>query len=116
MHAEGWRRLWELMKCLAAIAAAVWCVTSFSAAMPPPTDPESPTAGQVAVGAFLVAVIGGGLAYSALHALEWVYRGFRPLAVTPKEVSPSALNKPEAAQAIEPEQRPALPHPDDHKS
>lgn len=27
---------------------------------------------------FLVAVIGGGIPYGALSALEWVYRGFRP--------------------------------------
>lgn len=75
---NGWQRLWELTKWLAAIAAAIWCVMSFTAAMPAPSDPLSPAASQIVIGIFLVAVIGGGITYGALHSLEWVYRGFRP--------------------------------------
>ncbi len=96
MRAEGWRRVWELTKCLAAIAAGIWCVMSFTAAMPPPPAPASPAAGQIAVGIFLVAVIGGGIAYAGLHALEWVYRGFRPVPFSPTiEAQPLALDTPE---------------------
>lgn len=113
MYAEGWRRLWELTKCIAAIASGIWCVMEFTAAMPAPSENSSPAASQIIVGMFLVAVIGGGVVYSALHALEWVYRGFRPLAVTPKEVAPPVAPNPEPTQIIESEQRPALPHPEE---
>lgn len=116
MRAEGWRRLWELLKWIAAIAAGIWCVMSFTEAMPVPSENSSPAASQIIVGVFLVAVIGGGVVYGALHALEWVYRGFRPLAVSTKEVGPPLAPIPEPAQVIELGQRPALPHPDDHKS
>lgn len=117
MHTEGWRRLWELTKWVAAFAAAIWCVMSFTAAIPPPTVGSSPEASQIVAGIFLVAVIGGGLAYGALHALEWVYRGFRPLPTDPTvEAPPLALDTPEPAQPPLPEQRPALPHPDNQQS
>lgn len=114
---NGWQRLWELTKWLAAIAAAIWCVMEFTAVMPAPSDPSSPAASQVAIGIFLVAIIGGGIAYGALHALEWVYRGFRPLPINPKvEVRSVELNPSEPVQAIAPEQRPALPHPENQQS
>lgn len=118
MHAEGWRRLWELTKWIAAIASGVWCVMEFTAAMPPPPDPASPAASQIVVGIFLVAVIGGGVAYGALHALEWVYRGFRPLPVSPTEEAQQVVapSTPETAQEIPLEQRPALPHPDSQQN
>lgn len=70
MHAEGWRRLWELLSWMAAIAAGICCVMSFTEAMPFPSENTSPAASQIIVGMFLVAVIGGGVVYSALHALE----------------------------------------------
>lgn len=116
MYAEGWRRLWELTKWIAAIASGIWCVMEFTAAMPPPPDPASPAASQIAIGIFLVAVIGGGVAYSALHALEWVYRGFRPLPVNPKvkRQQTVAPDKPETTPTLALEQHPhsPLPHPD----
>lgn len=73
---NGWQRLWELVKCLAAIAAAIWGVTSYAQAVPWPAN--TPADISRVTGMFLTAVIGGGIAYGALTAIEWVYRGFRP--------------------------------------
>jgi peptidoglycan biosynthesis protein MviN/MurJ (putative lipid II flippase) len=73
---NGWQRLWELVKCVVAIAAAIWCVMSYSTAMPWPNDTLADINRVSAM--FLVAVIGGGIPYGALSALEWVCRGFRP--------------------------------------
>lgn len=75
---NGWQRLWELMKCLAALTAAFWCVTSYSKSVPWPSDLSSPAANPIIIGMFLAAVIGGGVTYGTLSSLEWVYRGFRP--------------------------------------
>lgn len=114
MYAEGWRRLWELVKCLAALAAAAWCVNSYSGAVPLPTDFSSPAAAPIAVGTFLAAVIGGGVAYGALHALEWVFRGFRPLLVSPTEEAQQTVapNPPETTPTLEQHPHSPLPHPD----
>lgn len=73
---NGWERLWELVKCLVALAAAIWCVTSLVQAVPWPADKPADVTRVTAI--FLTAVIGGGIPYGALSWLEWIYRGFRP--------------------------------------
>jgi len=111
MHGEGWRRLWELLKSLTAIAVGVFCANEVAQTLPVPTADSSPTAGQVLTGLAIVAVIAGGLVFGFLSALEWVYRGFRPRYTGPASDQPQAVDgvpEPSPAQ----EQYPALPSPD----
>lgn len=117
MHTEGWRRLWELTKWVVSIAVGLWCANAFAQTLPPPSNDSTPTAGQIVVGLLLAGGITGGSTFGFLSALEWVYRGFRPLPTAPtEETPPLVLNTPESAQAPLPEQRPALPHPDNQQS
>jgi hypothetical protein len=75
---------------------------------------------KVAMGSFFVALIASFAAgvgvYVAGMAVGWVYRGFRPLPVSPTvEAPPLAPNMPQTtAPALE--QLPALPHPDNKQS
>lgn len=111
MRAEGWRRLWELIKWLVSLAVGAWVfVTVIPTEVPPPD--ATPSVGQMFIAVLFVSGLAGGATFGLLHALEWVYRGFRPLPISPKEEAPPVTpNTPEAQGAAQ-EQLPALPHPD----
>lgn len=112
---NGWQRLWILFKWLMAIAAFV-LVPQY---VPTPdfNDPASPhpTNGQMALGYLFIALFAGTAIFSFLSALEWVYRGFRPVANDPMEAgqADTLLHDPEPLQtpvaALELHQ----PNPDD---
>lgn len=62
----------------------------------------------------IVAVLAGVATFLAGFALEWVYRGFRPLPIAPTvegQSPPAEPSEPIPAQ----EQFPALPHPDNQQ-
>lgn len=88
MHGEGWRRLWELMKWLASIGiglfVAFYVIDMLHTAVLNPSTPQ-PTAGQIVTGGLFAGGIVGSATFGLLYALEWVYRGFRPLPVVPTE-------------------------------
>lgn len=71
---NGWQRLWVVFKVSLAIAAGLYSIEFFG-------EIASRDSKLVdSMGAVLLAgVIAGFLMYGALSALEWVYRGFRPL-------------------------------------
>ncbi len=104
MHGEGWRRLWELVKWLTSIAAGLYTAFTLFEAAP---QVEADKATNLFVGVLLVSGVIGGATGLFLHALEWVYRGFRPLPTAPTEADqPPPLGVPEASQ----EPRLALGH------
>ena len=88
---NGWQRLWVLVKWLISIAVGLYAAQAMIGTIPTGEGAPHPTAGQVLVGLGLAGAIAGGIAFSALHALEWVYRGFRPLATGPTEAAPVPL-------------------------
>jgi hypothetical protein len=88
---DGWQRLWVLFKWLTAIAAGLYAAQAMLGSIPTGEGAPHPTAGQTLIGLGLAGTITGGIAFSALHALEWVYRGFRPLPNAPTEVAPVPL-------------------------
>lgn len=104
MQGEGWRRLWELVKWLTSIAAGLYTAfTLFETA--PQVEPDKAT--NLFVGVLFVSGVIGVATGLFLHALEWVYRGFRPLPTAPTEADqPPPLGAPEAS----PEPRLALGH------
>lgn len=112
MHGEGWRRLWELVKWLAAIGVGLYVAfitvenLQTAALGLAPATPQ-PTPGQILTGGFIAGIFIGGATFGILHALEWVYRGFRPLPIAPMEANqPPPVDVPEAS----PEPRLALGH------
>jgi len=117
MQGEGWRRLWELTKWLVSLAVAGWV---FVSAMPTevPAPDATPTAGQILIGVLFMSGLAGSATFGLLYALEWVYRGFRPLPVSPMVEAPQVVeHTPEPAPAPAPApQRPALPHPDSQQN
>lgn len=119
MYAEGWRRVWELTKWLVSLAVAGWV---FVSVMPTevPAPNATPTAGQILIGVLFMSGLAGSATFGLLYALEWVYRGFRPLPDSPVAVSPMVeahsaplAGSPESAPAL---QHPALPHPDNQQN
>ena len=113
MHAEGWRRFWELVKWLVSIAVGVWCFMTVMPTEVPPAD-STPTAGQILVGALIMSGVAGTATFGLLHAFEWVYRGFRPLPINPTAELPQVVAH--ASESTKALQHPALPHPDDNKT
>lgn len=101
---DGWQRLWVLVKWLAAIAAGI-----YSGGMLHQASLISPEAEKnLGIGLLLGAVLAGMIVFLFLSALEWVYRGFRPLpAIT---MGTAQLTQPLAPEPTQ-EQRPALPDP-----
>ncbi|CAF1686045.1 unnamed protein product [Didymodactylos carnosus] len=71
------------------------------------------------MGYLLGFVIATGITYGGLYALEWVWREFRPLPVSPtEEAQPdSQAEPPDTAPttAGKLEHHPALPHPDNQQ-
>jgi len=80
---DGWQRLWILTKWLASIPVALWAVSEFAEALPNTPAGPSLEPGQVLIGMIFVALVAGGAVFGFLSALEWVYRGFRPLPDAP---------------------------------
>lgn len=113
MHAEGWRRLWEFTKWLASIVVGVGCFITVMPTIALSAD-SAPTAGQILIGMLFIIGIAGSATFGLLHALEWVYRGFRPLlgGDTTADAPPLVVHEPEPAQAPPSEQSPVLPNPD----
>lgn len=110
MHAEGWRRLWELMKWVAAIGAGFYVMLKLIQTTPK----DSLSQGQLGIGIMCGTIITSLAVYGSLHALEWVYRGFRPLPIAPTvegQSPPAEPSEPIPAQ----EQLPALPNPDSQR-
>jgi len=110
MHGEGWRRLWELVKWVASIAVGLYTIfTLFEAA---PQVPEEKVT-NLFTGIIFIGVVAGLVTGISLYALEWVYRGFRPLPTAPTEADqPPPLGLPEASQ----EPRLALEHQETQQS
>ncbi len=112
MHGEGWRRLWELVKWLAAIGIGLYVAFSTvenlqTAALGFGSATPQPTLGQILTVGFMAGIFIGGATFGILHAFEWVYRGFRPLPTAPTEADqPPPVDAPEAS----PEPRLALSH------
>lgn len=111
MNGEGWRRLWELLKWLGAIAVGIFCANEVAQTLPVPTATSSPTAGQVLFGLLIAALIPGGIAFGFLSLLEWVYRGFRPLPPTLASEKPQ-IEATETEPLSNTERYPTLPSPD----
>lgn len=110
MHGEGWRRLWELVKWLTSIAAGLYTAFTLFEAAP---QVEADKATNLFVGVLLVSGVIGGATGLFLHAIEWVYRGFRPLPTAPTEADqPPPPGEPEAS----PEPRLALGHQETQQS
>lgn len=106
MYGEGWRRLWELVKWLASIGVGITCFIVLIPKNPLPAE-AAPSAGQILIGVLIASGIAGSATFILLSALEWVYRGFRPLPTAPTEADqPPPLGVPEAS----PEPRLALGH------
>jgi hypothetical protein len=83
---NGWQRLWVMTKGGAGIAAGIYSGNKIGeVAM---RDPKLADSGMSVL---MAALIAGFLVYGAFSALEWVYRGFRPLATTPTEAAPAPL-------------------------
>lgn len=116
MYAEGWRRLWAFAKWLASIAVGVGCFITLMPTTAPSAD-SAPTAGQILIGMLFISGIAGSATFGLLHALEWVYRGFRPLPSedSTADVPPLIVHEPEPAQASPSEQLPTLPNPDNQQ-
>ena len=116
MHAEGWRRLWAFAKWLASIAVGVGCFITLIPTSAPSAD-SAPTVRQILIGVLFMSGIAGSATFGLLHALEWVYRGFRPLPSgdTTADAPPLVVHEPEPAQAPPSEQRPVLPNPDNQQ-
>lgn len=97
---SGWQRLWILFKWLAAIAAFV-LVPQYVPA-PDLSNPAGshPTNGQLAFAYLFIALFAGTAMFFFLSALEWVYRGFRPVANDPMEAGQGHTSpyEPEAQQ------------------
>lgn len=111
MHGEGWRRLWQLLKSLAAISAGLYCASIVALSLPIPTPDSSPTAGQTLIGLIIVGGIAGAIVFGALHALEWVYRGFSPLPVGHVEEQNAEKIEPAPGHPQDPDQLLTLPSP-----
>jgi hypothetical protein len=107
MYAEGWRRLWDLLKWLTAIGIGFWSVYNGAPALEAQAAKIPLTPGQVMIGLIILAAVPGAITFGFLGALEWVYRGFRPLLTTPSVAEP--LEAAKAAPVLEPP--PALPRP-----
>ena len=116
MHAEGWIRLWAFAKWLASIAVGAGCFITVIPTTAPSAD-SAPTAVQILIGVLFMSGIAGSATFGLLHALEWVYRGFRPLPNGDFRAGAPSLvvHEPEPAQASPLEQRPALPNPDNQQ-
>lgn len=114
MNGEGWRRLWELTKWLVSLAVGGWVFITVMPTEVPPPD-ATPSVGQMLIAGLFVSGLAGGATFGLLHAFEWVYRGFRPLPVNPKEEAPPLTPDTSDAQAAAREQFPALPHPDNQQ-
>lgn len=82
MYAEGWRRLWELTKWLTSIGIGFWIASSSALDIQTQAAKAGATPGQVLFGLLFVAAVPGATTFALLSALEWVYRGFRPLSVS----------------------------------
>lgn len=115
MHGEGWRRLWELVKWLITIAVGVWCFISLMPTAVPAPD-AVPSAGQILITALLITAIASAATFGFLHALEWVYRGFRPLPIAPTAEGHNTLHVEPSEPIPGPEQLPALPNPDSQRT
>lgn len=96
MYAEGWRRLWELLKWLTAIGAGVWSASVGIPALEAEAVRTPLTPGQMMFALLLMTTVPAGVIFAFLSSLEWVYRGFHPLpkAPPPKEPSESEAEAP----------------------
>jgi len=111
MHGEGLRRLWQLLKSLAAISAGLYCA-SVAVLLLPIATPDSPlTAGQTLIGLIIVGGTAGAIVFGLLNALEWVYRGFRPLPVSHAEEQNAEKIEPVLEHPQDPDQLLTLPSP-----
>lgn len=110
---NGWQRLWALVKVLASIYVGLWGANEFWQNMPETVNGVQPTPGQRVFGAAFVVAVFGGVTFVFLYALEWVYRGFRPLPSVAKAEPPAPLERnPEPI----PGSRPALPYLENQQS
>lgn len=107
MYAEGWRRLWNLLKWLTAIGIGLWSVYNSVPVLDAQAAKTPVTPGQMMIGVIFLAAVPGAITFGFLSALEWVYRGFRPLPATPSVAKP--LEAVKAAPVLEPAT--ALPRP-----
>lgn len=90
---SGWQRLWVLVKWLISIAVGLYAAYGLLAVLPAEEPTSTTHAQQIGIGLFLTAIVSGTLANLGLGGLEWVYRGFRPLAKPPTEAAPAPLVK-----------------------
>ena len=109
------QRLWRVVKWVAAIGTGLLAVEI----APPITVNSStaslPTGGQIAFFKMLGAVVSGTAIFLCLGALEWVYRGFRPVANDPMEAGQAHTSPygPEAQQTPVAALELRQPKPDD---
>jgi hypothetical protein len=89
---DGWQRLWVFFKWITTLGVAFYCMTSVPS-LPGTPGEAPPTAGTILLGLLIAGGVCGVAVYLFLSALEWVYRGFRPLPTNATNIASSLITE-----------------------